>query len=181
MSWYIGHRCSILSLPYPLRQPEAIREQSKHVIACAGARAAQDEAALPAAGAGEEGCFFLSRFHHFIPHASMQLPHGLPPRPSVVPIMPAAASASGLYLAAAAAEDKAAPSAAPALTVGTLIYAIGTLDYTFANGARRDLLVQEMLPGTPFLRHDEVVVVASPLCCAASAPHCWDGAPRDCP
>jgi len=63
----------------------------------------------------------------------MKLPHGLRPRPSVVPIRSAAVGASGLHLAEAAAEAKATPPAAPAPTVGTLIYAIGTLNYTFAN------------------------------------------------
>jgi cyanobactin maturation PatA/PatG family protease len=91
----------------------------------------------------------------------MKLPHGLPPRPSVVPLRPAAIGASGLHLAEAAAEARAAPPAAPALAVGALIYAIGTLDYTFANGARRDLVVQEMLPGTPALRHDLVTYLAA--------------------
>jgi len=91
----------------------------------------------------------------------MKLPHGLPPRPGVVPIRPAAVGASGLHLAETAAEGRAAPPAAPSLMVGALIYAIGTLDYTFANGARRDLVVQEMLPGTPSLRHDLVTYLAA--------------------
>jgi hypothetical protein len=91
----------------------------------------------------------------------MKLPHGLLPRPGAVPRMPAAVGASGLHLAEATTETEAAPPVASALTVGTLIYAIGTLDYTFANGARRDLVVQEMLPGTPFLRHDLVTYLAA--------------------
>ena len=91
----------------------------------------------------------------------MKLPHGLLPRPGAVLSVPAAVGASGLHLAEATTETKAAPPAASALTVGTLIYAIGTLNYTFANGARRDLVVQEMLPGTPFLRHDLVTYLAA--------------------
>jgi len=91
----------------------------------------------------------------------MKLPHGFLPHPGAVPSMPAAVGASGLHLAEATTESKAAPPVASALTVGTLIYAFGTLNYTFANGARRDLVVQEMLPGTPFLRHDLVTYLAA--------------------
>lgn len=40
---------------------------------------------------------------------------------------------------------------APALPA-SLVYTLGTLSYTFATGARRDLFVQEMAPATPFVR-----------------------------
>ncbi|MFN8487937.1 MAG: hypothetical protein U0350_10115 [Caldilineaceae bacterium] len=63
-------------------------------------------------------------------------------------------SATSLYLAAAEQPSAPLPSSSP------LVYALGTLGYSFVSGPRRDLFVQEMAPASPTTHSDLLVYLA---------------------